>query len=46
VQAMLKAVPAARDWRGPHGIPLLKHAEAGGAEAVAVVELLRGLDGG
>jgi len=41
VQAMLKAVPGARSWRGPHGIPLLKHAEAGGAEAAAVVELLR-----
>jgi hypothetical protein len=41
VQAMLKAVPEARDWRGPHGIPLLKHAEAGGAEAAAVVALLR-----
>ena len=42
VQAMLKAVPEAREWRGPHGIPLLKHAEAGGADAVAVVALLRG----
>ena len=41
VQAMLKAVPEARNWRGPHGIPLLQHAEAGGAEAAAVVELLR-----
>lgn len=41
VQAMLRAVPEARNWRGPHGIPLLKHAEAGGAEAAAVVELLR-----
>jgi len=42
VQAMLQAVPEARDWRGPHGIPLLKHAEAGGADAAAVVELLHG----
>jgi hypothetical protein len=40
VQAMLKATPEARDWRGPHGIPLLKHAEVGGADAAAVVELL------
>ena len=42
VQAMLEVVPEARNWRGPHGIPLLKHAEAGGADAVAVVALLRG----
>ncbi len=42
VQAILKAVPEARDWRGPHGIPLLKHAEAGGADAAAVVAFLRG----
>jgi hypothetical protein len=44
VQAMLKAVPEARNWRGPHGIPLLRHAEAGGAEAAGVVELLRALE--
>jgi hypothetical protein len=41
VQAMLQAVPEAREWRGPHGIPLLKHAEAGGDEAADVAELLR-----
>jgi hypothetical protein len=41
VRAMIEAVPAARDWRGPHGIPLLAHAEAGGANAVAVAEFLR-----
>src|SRR5215469_12168917 len=42
VQAMLKAAPEVREWRGPHGIPLLKHAEAGGAEAADVAEFLRG----
>jgi len=41
VRAMLQAVPEARNWRGPHGIPLLKHAEAGGAEAAEVAEFLR-----
>ena len=38
VRAILAADPAARDAKGPHGIPLLAHAEAGGA--TAVVELL------
>jgi hypothetical protein len=42
VQSMVKAVPEARNWRGPHGIPLLKHAEAGGAEAAEVAAFLRG----
>jgi hypothetical protein len=40
VRAVLEAHPEARDARGPHGIPLLAHAEAGGEEARAVVELL------
>ena len=40
VRAILEAFPAGRKWHGPHGIPLLKHAEAGGAEAAAVVEFL------
>ena len=43
VRAMIAAVPEARNWRGPHGIPLLTHAEVGGA--AAVVEFLRGLEG-
>jgi hypothetical protein len=30
-----------RDANGPHGISLLRHAEAGGEQAQAVVELLR-----
>lgn len=40
VAAMLAADPALRDARGPHGIPLLAHAEAGGEQARGVVELL------
>jgi hypothetical protein len=41
VRAVIAAVPEARNWRGPHGIPLLTHAEAG--NAVEVVAFLRGL---
>jgi hypothetical protein len=40
VRATLAAQPSARDALGPHGIPLLAHAQAGGEEARAVVELL------
>jgi hypothetical protein len=40
VRAVLAAQSAARDALGPHGIPLLAHAQAGGEEARAVVELL------
>lgn len=40
VKAVLNAFPAARDVLGPHGIPLLAHAEAGGDAAKAVVEFL------
>jgi hypothetical protein len=40
VRAVLAAQPSARDSLGPHGIPLLAHAQAGGEEARAVVELL------
>ena len=43
VRAMLAIMPDAGRWRGPHGIPLLKHAEAGGAEAAPVVDYLRTL---
>jgi hypothetical protein len=39
-RAVLSAQPSARDALGPHGIPLLAHAQAGGEEARAVVELL------
>ena len=41
VRAMIEAVPEARNWRGPHGIPLLTHAEAGGPAAAAVADYLR-----
>ena len=41
VSAILKAFPAARNLRGPHGISLLDHAKAGGADAEAVLELLQ-----
>jgi hypothetical protein len=42
VRAMLDARPELRDARGPHGIPLLVHAQKGGDEAREVVELLQG----
>jgi hypothetical protein len=45
VRATIEAVPAAVQWRGPHGIPLLTHAEAGGPAAAAVVDYLRGKAG-
>jgi hypothetical protein len=42
VRAMLDADPTLREARGPHEIPLLAHAEAGGEPAREVVELLEG----
>jgi hypothetical protein len=41
VRAMLAAFPRARDALGPHGIPLIRHAEAGGEPAREVLELLQ-----
>ena len=41
VRAMLEAQPSLRDARGPHGIPLISHAEAGGEQAHGVLELLQ-----
>ena len=41
VQAMLASTPCARDALGPHGIPLVKHAEAGGEQAGDVLALLQ-----
>jgi hypothetical protein len=41
VRAMLDAQPELRDARGPHGIPLLAHAEAGGEQAREVLDLLQ-----
>jgi hypothetical protein len=40
VRAVLAAHPEARDVPGPHGIPLIEHARAGGDEAREVLELL------
>jgi hypothetical protein len=37
VRAVLAADPAARDSLGPHGIPLIAHARAGGADKVVAV---------
>jgi hypothetical protein len=41
VRAMLEAQPPLRDSHGPHGIPLVAHAEAGGEEARKVLDLLQ-----
>jgi hypothetical protein len=46
VQAMLIVNPEARNSLGPHGIPLLKHAEAGGERAAPVADYLKGLHAG
>jgi len=43
VQAMLIVNPEARNSLGPHGIPLVKHAEAGGESAAPVADYLKGL---
>lgn len=40
VRAILAAHPEMRIASGPHGIPLRAHAEAGGEQARAVLELL------
>jgi len=40
VGAIITAHPEMRDARGPHTIPLRAHAEAGGEQARAVLELL------
>ncbi len=43
VKATLAAFPDALKTPGPHGIPLIAHAQAGGAEAKAVLEYLQSL---
>lgn len=40
VRAILAAHPELRDAKGPHTIPLRAHAEAGGGQARAVLDLL------
>jgi hypothetical protein len=41
VRSIVELHPEVRDARGPHGIPLIMHAEAGGDHAAAVLEYLR-----
>ena len=43
IKAALDAYPDAINISGPHGIPLIKHAEAGGEDAKAVLEFLEGI---
>lgn len=43
VQAFVAARPGIQKTYGPHGITLMSHARAGGADAAAVVEYLKGL---
>jgi hypothetical protein len=43
VKAALEAYPNAINIPGPHGIPLIAHAQAGGEEAQAVLEFLDAL---
>ena len=43
VKATLAAFPGALQTPGPHGIPLIKHAEKGGDDAKAVLEYLKSL---
>ena len=43
VKAALSAYPEAKNIPGPHGIPLIAHAEAGGEDAKAVLEFLESL---
>lgn len=43
VRSTLTAYPSLKDSLGPHGIPLMVHAEKGGEAAKAVVEYLKSL---
>jgi hypothetical protein len=43
VKAVLSAFPEAINTLGPHGIPLIAHAKAGGEEALPVLEYLQSL---
>jgi hypothetical protein len=43
VRAMLTAWPGLLQSKGPHGIPLMRHAVAGGEQATPVVEYLKSL---
>ena len=41
VKATLEAYPETVNIPGPHGIPLIAHAQAGGSEAIEVYEYLK-----
>lgn len=43
VKAVLSAFPAMENALGPHGISLIAHAKAGGADSLAVLEYLESL---
>ena len=43
VRAALEAYPEAIHVPGPHGIPLIAHAQAGGRDAIPVYEYLKSL---
>ena len=43
VEAFAAAIPNVNRLRGPHGIPLINHARAGGAQAAEVLEYLESL---
>ena len=43
VKALLATRPGALHTPGPHGIPLIVHAQKGGTEAAAVFAYLQGL---
>ena len=45
VKAALDIYPATLDVPGPHGIPLIAHAQVGGNEAIQVYEYLKSLSG-
>ena len=45
VRAAVEADPAVVGVRGPHGIPLVEHARAGGEQAAAVLRYLESLPG-
>ena len=44
VKAALEAYPEMVNTPGPHGIPLVTHAEAGGADAKAVLDYINSLE--
>jgi len=44
VKAMVAANPGVEQFKGPHGIPLIAHAKAGGEAAAAVVAFLAPLE--